>query len=441
MEKEEIKKQIKVYTPQIPEGEWLTKEEAEAQEKEEQIKKEMEKQKGIEAEEEEEKEVAPAGSMTSEETHGGKEATESIEESPSASEEGEEEAGVLEEQEEQEEQEEGSESKTEQETGTGAGEEDTESTAGTGETEMDKESAGSEGETDKEGEGEDETGEKDSVEGAGEEEDTGEGEGEDEESGDTIGEGEAEEDTEEESTGEDEDTGEGETETEEEGEEGQSVGEKKYEEAFTIKEITIMSKLKSAFYNMVNVLADITVVEVPGTDVFSIRRHLKKTIEPRPAMPYESYVQQIKNDIYLFLDNSGSMIDYMAMVNAMASLAMKRKDVYVYTSPNGAIPDEIWENPQRINGMPVLYFGDFDGGNTPVWLSMQGAIVIWFCNEERYTDTIQHNWCSFSLHEIIYDKRVTVYWTATINELYKAMLDVVKNYRQIKFWRFGHKVR
>lgn len=345
---------------------------------------------------EEEKPVAPAGAEESEDTHGGDEATDSIEESPSVSE---------------------------------TGQEDRE----------DKESEGTEGDADAGQGNEGETGA-----GQGDEGEAGSG-GEAPENADPDvqtgdGTGEAPEDAEadqEEATSqaaaeigsEKKDEAAEDQANEDEAAEDQAAANGNINATEVVKhEYVSISCLKQSFYRLVNDLADQRAGEEPGHDVLSMKRLVRRAIDKRPLE--KCRVNVIHEDIIVVLDDSGSMEWWANLLNALATLCVKRKDVRVFWAPNGRINDPYWERqqgrgsakiepfPVSIQGLNVIYVGDFDGGDTPYNLAKAGANVAWYCPENRYEDTDEHDWCHHALAD--YPKRVQFFWTLSMIDLLRA---------------------
>lgn len=111
------------------------------------------------------------------------------------------------------------------------------------------------------------------------------------------------------------------------------------------------------------------------------------------------------------------------LLNALATLAVKRKDIKIVWSPNGVL-----ENFEKFENKIVIYVGDFDGGDTPYILQKRyNCHVIWFCPEERYQDTLEHSWCSHSLNEII-SSGVQFFRTNTLYDLLQAFKKVRRNW-------------
>ena len=349
------------------------------------VQDETEQSPSVQSEDEEEKPVAPAGAEESEETHGGDEATDSIEGSPSVSKTG---------------QEDREESESGIGEGKGAGQGD-EAKDDEGEGKGDEGEAGSGGEA---------------PENADLDVQTGDGTGE-------APENDLDVQTEIETEKKDQST----KDQANEDEAAASNGNINATEVVKHEYVSI-SCLKQSFYRLVNDLADQRAGEEPGHEVLSMKRLVRRALDKRPLEKCK--VNVIHEDIIVILDDSGSMEWWANLLNALATLCVKRKDVRVFWAPNGRINDPNWERqqgrgsikiesfPASIRGLNVIYVGDFDGGDTPFILAKAGANVAWYCPENRYNDTSEHDWCHHKLED--YPKSLQFFWTLSMIELLHA---------------------
>jgi len=358
---------------------------------------ETEQPPSVQAEDEEEKPVAPAGAEESEDTHGGNEATDSIEESPSVSETGQEDRQEGEDGESGDQGQPGSSDGNEGEASAGHGDEGEDGSGGDAPNDADPAQQTGDG-----------TGESPETPEVDQEEGQGEGEGQNE---DPAG-------------GENPDL-----EPEEQSNDGDTGSGGEYNATEVVKhEYVSIAALKQAFYRLVNDLADQRAGEEPGHDVLSMKRLVRRALDKRPIE--KCRVHLIREDIIVILDDSGSMEWWANLLNALATLCVKRKDVRVFWSPNGRINDPYWERqqgrgsikiepfPASVQGLNVIYVGDFDGGDTPYNLAKAGANVAWYCPEMRYEDTSEHDWCHHALAE--YPKRVQFFWANSLADLLRA---------------------
>jgi hypothetical protein len=381
---------------------------------------EIEQPPSIQAEDEEEKIVAPAGAEESEDTHGGNEATDSIQDSPSVSDDGQE----------------------DRDTGESPGEEGDQGKPGSSDGDEGKgeAGAGTDGEaiSGQGDEGEDGSG-GDAPENADTEQQTGDGTGEAPEIAEADQESEKNDQATKDQANEDEAAEDQESEkndqaakdqaNEDEAAEDQAAANGKINATEVVKhEYVSIAALKQAFYRLVNDLADQRAGEEPGHDVLSMKRLIRRALDKRSLE--KCRVHLIREDIIVILDDSGSMEWWANLLNALATLCVKRKDVRVFWAPNGRINDPRWERqqgrgfvkiepfPSSVKGMNVIYVGDFDGGDAPYLLAKAGANVAWYCPETRYEDTSEHDWCHHALGD--YPKRVQFFWANSLVDLLRA---------------------
>jgi len=136
--------------------------------------------------------------------------------------------------------------------------------------------------------------------------------------------------------------------------------------------------------------------------------------------------------VVLILDTSGSMEELVELMSEITAAARRRGDLEIYTAPNGIISRRVKgrvevdmymsENFHRkvmrqITGRAVVYVGDFDGGDTPFELAIKNR-VLWLCNEDRYEDTDEHDWCSHSLCE--YPRTCRIEWVYGIEDILRV---------------------
>jgi hypothetical protein len=199
-------------------------------------------------------------------------------------------------------------------------------------------------------------------------------------------------------------------------------GRRNYEKVVYLRRVRDR-RLKTAFQRWLERIAELeTKIEVPGDpERLSMRRVMRRILDRRPLS--NCYVQRLKDTVVLLLDTSGSMVWWTEILRVMATIAVKLKDVEIFEAPNGLVKRPIkaldvdgcgWMGcgefharfMRRIRGRIIIYIGDFDGGDTP-YLLAQNNRVYWLCNERRYRDTIDHDWCHFSLSEL--PKRCSAY--------------------------------
>jgi len=213
-------------------------------------------------------------------------------------------------------------------------------------------------------------------------------------------------------------------------------GKRKLNVAVTLRETPIDRKLRTEFQRFIERIAELeTKYEIPnGTQKLSMRQLMFRSIN-RKALK-SCYVDTYKDTVILLVDTSGSMDWWSEILQKITAIAMKRNDIEIYEAPNGLVtrPVKSWsqleeyydwseyerfheEFMKRTKNRVIIYIGDFDGGDTPYELAMNGNKVYWICNENRYWDTSDHDWCSHSLSE--YPKNCIILWAYDEQDLLK----------------------
>jgi len=84
-----------------------------------------------------------------------------------------------------------------------------------------------------------------------------------------------------------------------------------------------------------------------GKEDIDIRRAIKRSITKEPIETV--YVGNKRNRVILFLDDSGSMTQYSDLLSDLATIAKRRGDVVVLKAPNGNpyLPNEVVINPSK----------------------------------------------------------------------------------------------
>jgi hypothetical protein len=323
--------------------------------------------------EKEEKPVVQPIKKSSEETHGGDESTVSIPFSPSVAK-----AGEL--------REETGQSQTQSQGGPEATDgpdgEEHEEIAGVSENNEDVEASRSgEGFEDEEDAG----GNGDEIEEF--EEDEGAEASEDEASEDNVdGSGDDEED-----------------EGEDNGDQG-GIGEYNTDQAVDLSHPRASIYLATEFYRLLELLMEekTKVFDNRGAEEFNMKKLILRPYEKKPLSHYMQ--ARVKEAIVILLDNSGSMDWWAENLQVLASIALERGDVEIYTTPNGSVqtrltnrgyePVDHTEVMRKLRGRRVIYVGDFDGANTPIELSWSNDVV-WVCPEVRYKRFRAHDWVKY----------------------------------------------
>ena len=179
------------------------------------------------------------------------------------------------------------------------------------------------------------------------------------------------------------------------------------QQAFEINEKhSIKRQLYLAFYRLVEYLSDEEKQPtlLPGpTLVLNVKKLMMRQYERKPLNAY--YYFRTRSQVFLILDNSGSMTWLIDELDTFFKAALKRKDVIIYVAPNGHIEEYYNDKTKRFelidhedaiqqiikSSLPVVYIGDFDGANTPIELSWTNR-VYWICPETRYKYFSHHDW-------------------------------------------------
>ena len=169
-------------------------------------------------------------------------------------------------------------------------------------------------------------------------------------------------------------------------------------------------RLASEFARVIEKVAeDYARYKTEGEEIYDIERLMLRPYEKKPLHYYMCGLE--RECIIVMLDTSGSCAQQAEFYKRIAKIAVKRKDVGLYETPNGVIEAKwVWEKGTMVEVPPdvrshkdfknrvILYFGDFDGGDTVVELSFQNK-VYWFSSEDRYEDMDEHDWCSYTLKD------------------------------------------
>lgn len=168
------------------------------------------------------------------------------------------------------------------------------------------------------------------------------------------------------------------------------------------EELGITSKVKMEFNRFIDVFAEYenNIISYNGYNTYHIKKLLLRKYEGKPPSHYK--VSREKEKLVLIIDNSGSMGQWTYVLLVLTRLARMRRDVEIYTAPNGEIKSKWDERKKRwvpansrdiykLRGRKILYIGDFDGANLPVELSRKNTVV-YICTEDRYRYFTDHDW-------------------------------------------------
>jgi len=213
-------------------------------------------------------------------------------------------------------------------------------------------------------------------------------------------------------------------------------GERKLNVSVILREEPIYRKLRTEFQRFIEKIAELeTKYEIPnGTQKLSMKQLMLRSVNKKSFR--SCYVDTYKDTVILLVDTSGSMYWWSEILKKVTTIAIKRKDIEIYEAPNGIITRPVksftqlyeyydWSDYEMFHeefmkntrNRVIIYIGDFDGGDTPYELAMNGNRVYWICNESRYDDTIEHDWCSHSLTE--YPSNCLVLWAYNEQDLLK----------------------
>jgi hypothetical protein len=172
---------------------------------------------------------------------------------------------------------------------------------------------------------------------------------------------------------------------------------------------SVARMLANAIYRLIEYLSDETKnpSNIPSpSSVLNVKRLLLRPYERKPLSSY--YYYRERSSVIIILDNSGSMNWLEDELNAFFNAALMRRDIELYIAPNGSIEKkydfaekrfhsishEYGMQLIRASGLPVIYFGDFDGADTAVELSWTNR-VFWVCPETRYEKFKYHDWVNY----------------------------------------------
>jgi len=189
------------------------------------------------------------------------------------------------------------------------------------------------------------------------------------------------------------------------------AGERNHQQVFSPELIEQLRsrRLARAFADLISRVAeDLAGYPIEGDDEWSIEDLMLRSIDRRPLSACR--MSREKEAIVMILDTSGSCSWQAEFFSELASLAIKQGDVELYLAPNAYI-ESVWSRKERkyisVEGdgswsrfrqRHILFFGDFDGGDSVVLASKENHIW-WFSCEDRYDDLSEHDWNSHSLSD------------------------------------------
>ena len=206
--------------------------------------------------------------------------------------------------------------------------------------------------------------------------------------------------------------------------------------------------LANVLYRLIEYLSDET--KNPSTipspsSVLNVKRLLLRPYERKSLSSY--YYYRERSSVIIVLDNSGSMQWLEDELNAFFNVALMRRDIELYIAPNGNIKEKYDLTKKefypmshhhgmqliRTSGLPVIYFGDFDGADTPVELSWTNR-VFWVCPETRYKYFREHDWVNYDER----DFKGFFGRAFDTEEIVEVLTLFSKNITRARFWHDPH---
>ena len=203
-----------------------------------------------------------------------------------------------------------------------------------------------------------------------------------------------------------------------------------------LKKLNQLKQIKQLFYNTItNIAMEKSEEVLGGTEKLSIKQLLKRNLN-RSIQLKQCYIDIKRENIYLVLDTSGSMEWWSKKLEMISDLSIKRKDIEIIEAPNFDISFNNYndgkaifiEKQKDLSDKTFILVGDFDGGNFVYDLQKKNANVVWLCPEDRYEDTLEHDWNEHSLDEITKTKKVQFFRTIKLRDLITALKKIEKFY-------------
>jgi len=150
------------------------------------------------------------------------------------------------------------------------------------------------------------------------------------------------------------------------------------------------------FRNMVNKIAERLQQEIPGGDELSmeelaVRRYSGKSVD-------DCYYTLEPRKLLVALDTSGSMEKTLGSLKPIAKMLEKcNSNVEVIEAPNGLMSWEDKEYETAFRADVILFIGDFDGADLPMFFAERGKKIYWMSTEcDRYDFIDDHSWVRYS---------------------------------------------
>jgi len=191
------------------------------------------------------------------------------------------------------------------------------------------------------------------------------------------------------------------------GDQSEESGLKNRHHVFDLEEAR-QRRLQNAFAVVLSKVAeDLSGWPVEGDEEWDVQAIMERRITRRPLNQCRQ--SREKERVVLIVDTSGSCQYQAEFFSQLATAAWRLGDVEIYAAPNASLEFERsrhggWD---RIAGYDdgqhwpfvrrtIIFFGDFDGGNSVVEAAKKNT-VYWFSCEDRYDDMDEHSWCAYRL--------------------------------------------
>lgn len=168
-------------------------------------------------------------------------------------------------------------------------------------------------------------------------------------------------------------------------------------------------RLQRAFATIVAKTAeDAASLPVEGDDEWDIESIMRRRLDHRPL--WQCRQSRERERVVIVLDTSGSCYEQAEFFQRIANLAARLGDAEIYSAPNAVINNQLIAGEDRWVHAPygaqwpfrrrvVLFFGDFDGGDSVVEAARENRVYWFSCEGNRYQDMTEHDWCHYSLAE------------------------------------------
>jgi hypothetical protein len=176
-----------------------------------------------------------------------------------------------------------------------------------------------------------------------------------------------------------------------------------FKEAFYLEQLR-QKRLSTVFARVLAKIAeDLAGWPVEGDDEWSVPALMKRRLTRENIAQCRQ--SREKESIVVILDTSGSCLPQAKFYAQIASAAVQAGDVELYTAPNAGLNAEKtrlgWRELENSSWTfyrrTIIFFGDYDGGDTVVESSWHNKIY-WFSSEgHRYPSMILHPWCSYNI--------------------------------------------